>query len=448
MPPTETSTSLPAASSWLPVAQLRTYIRTTLFNRDGFKRYLTNSGWHFIARVATLLVSFFTTIYVIRYLGPEHYGTLSYAVSFVSLFAFIASLGIDQIVFRDLVRTPEHEGVILGTSLVLKVIGGTVACLGAIGVSWLIDATYLERILICILAFTQFAGAGTLATYSFQAKVESKYPALISIASSFILACAKLLVIYFDKGIIYFSAILLLETILLTMFHFVVYQRRYHLLQNWRFDYTIARTLILSSLPLLLSTVSILIYSRIDQVMLRHFIDSTAVGLYDAAVRLSDVWYIIPNIILGALFPAIINAQKVSGRLFVTRLWWCAGLLTGLTLVVIAPTIFLAPFIITTLFGSAYTAAAPVLSIYIWSLLGFSLGQLMNTYLIAENQTHIYLFTSVITVIVNIAFNYVLIPPLGISGAALATLISYSLIPLIPFAFTPVRTKLLTRSMM
>jgi O-antigen/teichoic acid export membrane protein len=297
-----------------------------------------------------------------------------------------------------------------------------------------------------MISLTLFGAAWQIITYSFQAKVQMKYPALITLGIGLILSGAKLAVIYFDKGIIYFAGILLLESLLYALFYMYVYHRRYHLLFTWRPRLPMMRSIFLASLPLMLSTVSIMIYARIDQVMLRHYIDVTAVGIYDAAVRLSDVWYIIPNVILGALFPAIINARSTSPALFRRRVLSCALLLLVLNLAIILPTNLLAPYIIELLYGSAFIGTATVLSIYIWSLIGFSLGQLMNTYLIAENYLGIYLYASVATVIINILLNMLLIPRYGVNGAALATLVSYSLIPLLPFGFKKIRVQLLALS--
>jgi len=410
----------------------------------GLKRYTENTGWFFIARISSLIVAFFSTIYVIRYLGPENYGTLSYAVSFVSLFGFIASLGIDNIVYRELVKRPEDETKILGSALGLKLLGGFIASLIAIGTALAVGVTQIELILISIVSITLFGAAGQIITYAYHARVQSKYPAIITFCISLILAVSKLLVIFFDKGLIYFALVLLLESVLYAVFFAVSYQYHFKKLQHWTFDNSTARILFATSWPLMLSTVSIMIYARIDQVMLRHYIDTTAVGIYDAAVRLADVWYIIPNVIIGALFPAIINARKTSQDLFRKRIQLCATFLITLNLLIILPTNLLAPHIIETLFGSAFNDSSNVLTIYIWSLIGFSLGQLMNAYLIAEDYVYIYLYASVITVLINISLNVLLIPTYGVTGAAFATLISYSLIPILPFGFKKIRVQLLT----
>lgn len=412
---------------------------------EGFAKYFANTGWMFFARIGTIIISFFVSIYVIRYLGPHNYGLFSYAVSFVSIFSFIVSLGLDQIIYRELVNKPEREREIMGSALILKLIGGTAATLITITTAYLIPTEEIDVLLIAIISLTLFGSAWQIITYPYQARVLSKYPSLITLAISAILACAKLLVVYFDKGIIYFAAILVLESILYAVFYIFFYTKHFGSILAWTPKWSVMVSLLKDSLPIIFSTVSMLIYARIDQVMIRHYLDASAVGLYDAAVRLSDVWYIIPNVLIGSLFAAILNARKVSHTSYMRRFRTLALFLFISSLCIILPTTLLAPFIISIFYGSAFSASAGVLSIYIWSILGFGLGLLMHHYLVAENYVYIYFFISLITMIINIGLNIVLIPTMGINGAALATLVSYSLIPVLPFIFSKVRVQFFSK---
>jgi len=386
-----------------------------------------------------MVLSFFVTIYVIRYLGPHNYGLLSYAVSFVGMFGFIASMGVDHIVYRELIKTPDREPEIMGSALLLRLIGGTVATALAIVAAFIFHQDAIDRLLIVLISFTLFGGAWQVITYSFQARVLAKYPAIITLTIAIILAVAKIAIIALDKGIIFFAFVLVLESVLYAVLYVACYTRHFGSILKWYIKKETVLEIFYNSLPLLLSTVSIIIYSRIDQVMLRHYLDAAAVGIYDAAVRLSDVWYIIPNILLASLFPAIMNAQKAADDSYQSRLKHLAALLLVLSIGVAIPISLFSDTIIHILYGDSYSASSSVLMIYIWSLAGFSLGQLMNMFLIAEDYTGIYLVSSVSTVAVNVILNIFLIPPFGVTGAAFATLISYSLIAVVPLCYPSVR---------
>ncbi len=411
--------------------------------RAGFKRYLANTGRMAFTRIFMMILSFFITIYVIRYLGPHNYGLLSYAVSFVGMFGFIASVGVDLVVYRELIKNPEREPEIMGSALLLRLIGGTIATTLAIGAGILLHDDVIDRILITLISLTLFGSAWQVITYAFQAKVLSKYPSIVTLATAIILAVAKVAIILSDKGIIFFAFVLVLESALYAVLYIFFYTRHFGSIRAWRVNQATMAELFYDSLPLLLSTVSILIYARIDQVMLRHYIDATAVGIYDAAVRLSDAWYIIPNILLGSLFPALVNARKNPGSSYRMRIKHLSLVLFVSSIVVAIPTSLFAEEIISVLYGASYEGSSTVLTIYIWSLAGFSLGQLMNMFLIAENYSSIYLVSSIVTVLINVGLNIVFIPLWGVNGAAFATLVSYSSMAAIPFCYHRVRERLL-----
>ena len=93
-----------------------------VLQHGGFRKYFKNTGWMFLGQMASLVVSFFVGVWIARYLGPDNYGSFNYAIAYAGLFSFIASLGIDGILSRDLVANPEKRDELLGTAFLLKLI--------------------------------------------------------------------------------------------------------------------------------------------------------------------------------------------------------------------------------------------------------------------------------------------------------------------------------------
>jgi O-antigen/teichoic acid export membrane protein len=177
------------------------------WNHAGYKKYFANTGWMFLARIATFATSFFTMAIVARYLGPENLGKLDYALSLVTIFSVFATLGIDQIVYRNLVTRPEEHAKILGTAICTKLAFGFVAILAVITTSLVIDADPVLTVLVGIIALTFiFSPFGTV-NHFFQAQVQAKYSSQATIFLSILLPILKLLIVYFDKGIIYFASV-------------------------------------------------------------------------------------------------------------------------------------------------------------------------------------------------------------------------------------------------
>ncbi len=402
-----------------------------IWNHAGFQKYFRNTGWMFFAKVLSLIISFLTTAFVARRLGPENYGQLSYAVSFVGIFSFIAAMGLDQVLFRDLIKHPERRNVFLGSALVIKIIAGIFALILCLNISLIFRNDNISRTLISIIALTFLFNSFQIIIYEFQARVKSKHPSIISLLIVFILSALKILIVIYGRGVIYLAFVFLLESILYAVLFIIIYKTK--LRENifsWKYDRGVSRNLIKDSWPMILASAFALIYARIDQVMIKHMINAESVGLYDAAVRLSEAWYFIPNIIISSLFPAIINAKISSERKYNERLKKLASLLFLLSVVVAIPTTILASFIINLLYGEAFSGSAIILKIYIWSGVGASLGGLFNSYLVAENFRKILFVSSFITMASNVVLNLLLIPRYGIVGSAWATFVSYMLGPL------------------
>lgn len=397
----------------------------------GFQKYFKNTGWMLFSRILSMAVSLFTTIFIARNLGPGNYGQLSYALSFVGIFSFLSSLGIDNILFRELIKSPQKRNEILGSAFTVKLLGGILTTTIILVAAIFLAYDDVSMFLIFILSTTFIFNSLNIINFEFQARVESKYPAIIGFIVGIILNILKIVAIMTGKGVIYLSAILLLEPILYGAFYWIAYKKRFG--ENiflWRFNKEIAYALIRDSWPLMFTAAFALIYSRIDQIFIKHMIDVEAVGIYDAAVRIAEVWYFIPSIIASSLFPAIVNAKITSEQIYRARLVKLTAFLVGLSALVAFITMILAPFIIGLLYGPAFMGGIIILQVYVWSGVAISLGNIANNYLITENHRKTLFFMSLLSMSSNIILNLLWIPKYGIVGSAYATLVSYSLGPL------------------
>lgn len=393
---------------------------------SGLKKYSANTCWLFFERILASVILLIVSVYVARYLGPGNYGLLNYAISFVALFSAFATLGLDGIVVRNLVQDSEKRDELLGTAFALKAIGAFLL-LGILAViAGLTKNDTLTNLLIFIIAFATVFQSFTVIAFYFQSKVLSKYTVSARLAALFFSATAKFLLIYLGAGILYFAAVILIESIILAVGLIAVYAKQKLNIFKWKIRLSLAKSLLADSWPLILSGVAISIYMRIDQVMIKWFINPDAVGNYAVAVKLSEAWYFIPMVITTSVFPAIINAKKNNEKLYLVRLQRLYCLMTWLAIGIALPITFLAHDIIRLLFGVQYVDAAGVLRIYIWSGVFSFLGVASGKYLIAENYTKISFLIRLIGMVINIFLNVIMIPMYGTNGAAYATLISYA----------------------
>jgi O-antigen/teichoic acid export membrane protein len=149
------------------------------FTHPGFQKHSKNMSWMFFARIGSMAITFFATAYIARNLGPTNYGELSYAISFVSLFSFIAYLGIDQILHRDLIKYPEQKNELLGSAIALRLFASLVTVIITTTTALLVSSKDVSLLLIFIISLSTFFGSFQLLGYEFQAEAKSKYPSIL-----------------------------------------------------------------------------------------------------------------------------------------------------------------------------------------------------------------------------------------------------------------------------
>jgi len=408
-----------------------------IFQHQGFKKYFLNTSWLFAEKIFRMIVGLVVGIWVARYLGPSKYGVLSYAQSFVGLFSAIATLGLDGIVVRELVKYPEKEKELLGTAFILKLFGAVLTLIVIyIAIHFTSNDVYTNRLIFIIASAVIFQSFNVIDMY-FQAKVMSKYAVFANSFSLLLSSFVKIMLIINDAPLIAFAWAVLFDSFVMVSGYIYWYfkVKKEFFLRKIKFNLELAKSLLKDSWPLILSGMVIAMYMRIDQVMIKEMLDNKAVGNYAAAVRLSEAWYFIPMVISSSLFPAIINAKKQSEELYYARLQRLYDLMVWLAIAIALPMTFLSDWVVNLLYGSQYSEAGSVLKIHIWAGLFVALGLVRGRWIISENlqkYTPIYLVTGLI---VNIVLNYYFIQIYGIKGAAYATLFAQSAGSLIASSF-------------
>ena len=396
------------------------------FKSETFKKYFKNTSWLFAEKILRLPISLIVTILVVRYLGPEQFGLLSYAISFYGLFTAISILGLESISIRELVKYPERRDNILGSVFLLRLVGGIVTIILIALTLFISDEPTDISILILIISTSAIFQSLSVIDYYFRAEVKAKYSVYVMTASVLFISSIKILLIILEAPLIYFAIVFSVEFFVTAAGFLLVYKHNKLKIINWKFRKETAINLLKDSWPLILSGLVIAIYVRIDQVMIKNMLDSKELGYYAAAVRLSEAWYFIPVALTNSIFPAIINAKKVSDKFYFNRMQKLYDILAWMAIAIAVPVSIFSSDIINILFGSEFQSAATVLTIYIWAGVAVFLGVASSQYLITENFTKLSFFRTFMGMIINVILNLVLIPKYGIIGAAYATLISYS----------------------
>lgn len=193
---------------------------------------------------------------------------------------------------------------------------------------------------------------------------------------------------------------------------------------------------------MMLSGLAVMIYIRIDQIMLGQMLGSDQVGLYAAATKISELWYFIPVLIVQSVFPAIIRSREQDQEQYHRRLQQLFVLLVGMAYPVALLITFMADWLIGLLYGVTYTQAGLVLAIHVWTGIFVSLGVASGSWYVTENLTTLAFYRTLQGAAVNIVLNFILIEEYGITGAAVATLCAQIFAALLFDAFRPVTMRM------
>jgi polysaccharide transporter, PST family len=386
---------------------------------------LPNLLWLIGDKIIRQGFNFLLTAWIARHLGVESFGVWNYAIAFVALFSFTSTLGLYNLLIRDFIKFPERVNELLGSAFVIKFLGGILTViLSYVSIRLLSQDSGVSQTLIAITALGYVAQSLDVIDFFFQSRLQARLIAYARTLSFMMFGSIKIFLIMHQGVLIQFVWVQTGELFFAGILLLISFHKYFGSILKWKADIKLVKSLIIQSLPIIFSEIAILVYMRTDQVMIGSMLGDSALGIYSAAVKLSEIWYFIPGIICSSFFPAIIKAHGENDfiyRIKLQRLYdvliWVAILLS------IFMSIFSALFI-NTVYGKDFANAAPILVVHIWSGVFVFIGFGGNQQLVIENLLNISFYRTLFGMVTNIILNYWLIPIFGAMGAAIATLVA------------------------
>ncbi|EKO3607656.1 flippase [Vibrio metschnikovii] len=399
----------------------------SVLKHQGFLRYFKNTSWLIAEQFLRIIAGLLVGIWVARYLGPQQFGLFSYALAFTAIFAGIAKLGLDGIIVRELINHPDKRDTYLGTAFWLKVMGSIIVMLLMAAVIPFTNNDATTNLFIFIIACGLVFQSFEVVEFYFQSQVLAK---LISICKIIQLSLSSLIKIYLvitEAELIWFVLVTTFDALSLAICYFSAYRLQKATVFYTCFNFIIAKRLLKDSWPLIFSSIVVMIYMRIDQIMIKQMLGEYEVGIYSAAIRLSEAFYFIPTIITASLFPAILNAKKISHELYMLRMQRLYTMMVWTAIIIAIPITIFSDWIVFVLYGNDYSTSADILMIHVWSGIFVFLTVSSGKYLTSEGLTRKIFYRNLSGMILNVMLNFKMIPLYGGVGAALATLASWFL---------------------
>ncbi len=411
-------------------------LRRKIEGRPNLQVILENTTWLFTDKLLRMAVGLLVGVWVARYLGPGQYGLLGFAGAIVALFGGVATLGLDEILVRDLIKDPDGAPDILGSAFTLRLLGGSIGFLLALlSVFFLRPQENLAGVVVAILGFAMIINLTGIVRFWFESRVQSKYTVWVQNGTFLVLSAVKIAMILIKASFLAFVWVAFAEITISTIGLYVVYQCLGGNVFSWRATIARSKNLLQNSWPLALSGLAIMLYMRIDQIMLGQMVSDDAVGIYSAALRISEIWYFIPVLICSSVFPTIIKAKKRDERAYNQHFQMLFDLVTLIAICIALPMTFLSSKLALLLFGPAFSSSGPVLAIHIWAGVFVFSGVVSSKWFLVEELQKLFFIRSIIGCLVNISLNFLLIPRFFAIGAASATVISQAMASVLMNAF-------------
>jgi O-antigen/teichoic acid export membrane protein len=389
-----------------------------------FKKYLSNTSWLFAEKIIRMVVGFSVGVWVTRYLGPERLGILSYAQSFVFLFSAFATLGLNGIVVRELVKHPDKRDVLLGTSFVLK-FGGALIALTFLSLAiYFTDTESSTAIIVMLIGSATVFQAFNVIDFYFQSQALNKYVVFAQAGAMVVTNGIKIGMIINEATLIWFAAVSVFEISVISVSLLGYYLKKGINPKKWYFQFDSAKNLLKDSWPLILSGIALTLQARVDQIMMESMVGVKEVGYYSVAIRFIELFAFLPMVLKTSITPLIISSQN-SPKNYQFKLLNYYRLSFILFLIIGIPVYFFSEKIITTVFGSEYLPAGILLSLLAIRLFFANMGVARGIFILSENLLRYSVITMIIGTASNILLNFYLIPIYQAKGAIFATIISF-----------------------
>ncbi|MBQ9117710.1 MAG: flippase [Clostridia bacterium] len=410
---------------------------------------MKNTGWLVGEQIFQMLLSLVVGILSARYLGPNGYGTLNYTLSFVTFFVSVVTLGMDSVIVKKMVENPDREGEYLGSCMLLRFFSSVLSSIAIGLIVFILNPSEPLKVGLALIQSLQlvFRSAHLFESW-FQRRLKSKYVAIAKMVASIAVSAYKIFLLVTAKDLIWFA----FSNVLLEGISVLIFATFYKVDKGQKLSvkFSTGKEVLSQSYHFILSGLMVAIYTQMDKIMIGQMLTDTDVGLYTTALTLCGMWIFVPTAIINSFQVRIYELKKEGKEAeYLDRLKRLYGAVIWLCLIVSAIVTIFADLGVHILYGEAYAGSSGVLRIAIWSEVFSMIGVARGIWIVNEGKQKYVKYYLLIGAVVNLILNFVLIPLMGIYGAALATLVTQMVTSMIaPLAFKETRefTKIAVQS--
>ena len=398
--------------------------KVTVENLSAKRIIVKNTLWLLSEKAVVIGGGLLLSIFIARFLGPESFGRYTYLLSFVSLLTPLFALGMSNVLMREFAKTPNKIANIITSCLTSRLLAGLVfTLLTSLAFYFFDDADWRIQPLI-ILLVANISNAFEVYGLWFQYKSDNRTLVLWRISCFILFALLKGAVIWHYQAVLPLIWVLAIELVVKNFGYKCLYHKNFQ--SKGKFEAVIFYDVFSQTKFLIVSSLASIIYLKIDIIMLESMRSAQEVGVYAVAAKLSEVWYVLPQVVITAFFPKLLEIAQSNKQRYYKILQRGFDLLFIAALTISVLIYVVAPWIIEFFYGESYREAIPILRVHIFASLFIYMRVLLSQWLVSERFAEFSLVSQVSGAVVNVLLNLFLIPQYGAMGAAVASLVAYA----------------------
>lgn len=399
-----------------------------------------NIFWMIFSKGFNIIISFVVGLFTIKYLGAENFGRFSYSYSIIGFFSIFIVFGLKDVVIKELANNDDKIQKIIGNVIIVQIIVALICLICTIAFALITESKEeVNKQLILILSITYLLIPLNSFSFIFETKLQGRK---VVLGANMALVCAsvfKILVVVFKLNILVYSLAALSEVLInATYLTFLFYSHNYKV--KFKIDFSIIFPIFKIATPVAISTISIWLYMRLDQILIRHLSTATEMGIYATSSRFTESLYFIPMVIQSSFLSILVKKRKESITIFYSFLKKMIRIQLLVSIIVSILFYFLIRILVIFYLGNKFLMVINVSSILIFNLLFLSVAIIRSTFMYIYNLVYLFVPITIISLVINILLNIYLLPRYGAIGCAFAILITQGLAAfVIPFLFAPLR---------
>ena len=406
---------------------------------NNHNKFLKNVWWLAVGKAGYILLSFLVTLTVVRYLGPYDFGTINYVDAYVKFAVIIATFGLDVIVVKEVAAGKKDGNKVLWTALIIRLVLGTVLGIGITCLMYITDGddpdiikiAVLESILLVFTAFHSFFEF-------FQARLLSKWNAIAEMSAYLGTSIFRVILLVLKADVVWFAFATSLDMIILVFILGTVYVKKNGF--HPTFNRAEAKSLMSQSWYYMIAGLLTVAFTQIDRIMIEKIMGRTDLGEYSVTINFMSLWIQAASVLTQAAIPVIHKAFLNSKEMYLRRLRQSYAVILWMNLIFAALVCIFARPIILVFYGESYLGAVGTLRISVWHYGLSTVALITQAHLSNEKKGFYIIWLCTVGILADVGLNVLLIPVMGIEGAALSTLITQLIIQfLLPLIFKGMR---------